>query len=63
MVGEVLVIPFCPESPNSFSQDEACVIGMDGQLSVGSTNPSFAPFRQWNKYIGNLMVGFESDPV
>jgi hypothetical protein len=36
---------------------------MDNQLSIGITDLSFAPFRQWNKYIGNIMAGVEFDPL
>jgi hypothetical protein len=35
---------------------------MDDQLSIGSTDLSFAPFRQWNKHIGNVIVNVEFDP-
>jgi hypothetical protein len=41
----------------------ASVIGMDNQLSIGSTDMSFAPFHQWNTYISNIMVGVEFDPL
>jgi hypothetical protein len=35
---------------------------MDNQLSIDSTDLSSAPFRQWNKNIGNVIVvvGFDS---
>jgi hypothetical protein len=33
----------------------ACVIGMDDQFSIGSTDLSFAQFHQWNKYIASVM--------
>jgi hypothetical protein len=36
---------------------------MDDHLSIGSTGLSFTPFRQWNKNIGNVMVGAEFDPL
>jgi hypothetical protein len=38
-----------------------CVIDMDDQLSIGSTDLSLMTFRQWNKYIGNIMVAVEFD--
>jgi hypothetical protein len=46
-----------------FRSMETCVIGMGDQLSIGSTHLSFAPFRQWNKYISNVMVGVEFDSL
>jgi hypothetical protein len=39
-----------------------CVIDMDDQLSISSTDLSCAPFRQWNKCIDDIMVGVEFDP-
>jgi hypothetical protein len=36
---------------------------MDDQLSIGSTGLCFAPFRQWNKYIGNIVASVEFDPL
>jgi hypothetical protein len=36
---------------------------MDDQLSISSTDLSFALFRQWNKCIGSVMVGVEFDPL
>jgi hypothetical protein len=36
---------------------------MDDPLSIGSTDPNFAPFRQSNQYIGNVTVSVEFDPI
>jgi hypothetical protein len=41
----------------------ACTIGMDDQLLTGFADLSFASFRQWFKYAGNVMVGAEFDPL
>jgi hypothetical protein len=41
----------------------ACVIGMDDQFSIASTDMGFALFEQWNRDISNPMTDVEFDPI
>jgi hypothetical protein len=40
-----------------------CVIGMDDQFSIASSDLSFAPFQQQNKDVSNVMTGVEFDSL
>jgi hypothetical protein len=52
-----------PKVQRHFRSQGACVIGIDDQLSICSTDLSFAPFHQWNMCIGNGTVGVDFDPL
>jgi hypothetical protein len=63
-VGKMLFHPILLQKVQThFRRIGTYVIGMDDQLSVGPTDLSFALFRQWNKYIGNVLVSVEFDPL